>query len=93
MPATIAPTWAAGCGTSRTMRKAASATAARNRSVTMLFAMPITACATTATAAAFSPASQPASEMSPRRATPSANATMRMTLGSVKPKNAASMPP
>ena len=71
---------------------AASAIPARLPSVTMLPLMPTTACATTATAAAFSPASQPAPEMSPSCATPRANATMSMTDGSVKPSQAASMP-
>jgi hypothetical protein len=54
--------------------------------------MPATACATTATAATFRPASHPAPATSPSPPTPSANASITSALGSVNPTHAASAP-
>ena len=58
-PAAIAPTWPQADGTSSTTTAASTASVARGRSGQSDFAMPHTACATTATAAIFSPCSQP----------------------------------
>ena len=60
-PATIAPTWPSVDGTVSASTVAAAAIASRSRSGQRFFAMPHTACATTATATIFRPCSQPAS--------------------------------
>lgn len=67
------------------------ATVARSRSGASERAMPQTALATTATAATFSPWSQPASA-TPSRWRPNANATRAMAEGSVNPSQAAMAP-
>ena len=90
--ATMAPTCTSGFGTSRTTIIVAAAMLARRASGARDFAIPITACPTTATAAALSPSTQPAEERPPRAVTPKANATRSRAEGMVKPTHAATRP-
>jgi hypothetical protein len=87
----MAPIWPHTVGIASTRIAAATATLARSRSGTSERIMPSTACATTATAATFSPCSQPAPPP-PNACTPYANITIATAEGSVKPVHAASAP-
>src|SRR5437667_9796413 len=69
-PTRIAPTWPIAEGTASARIAAATAIVARARSGQRLFAIPHTACATTATATIFNPCSQGAPDRSPNRVTP-----------------------
>ena len=90
-PAAMASTCPTAVGTSMATIIAATATVARSRSGVRLVAIAITACATTATAAAFNPSIQPPASGS-IAAAPQAKATSRIAEGRVKATQAASMP-
>ncbi|MCY1535343.1 hypothetical protein D9M68_707440 [compost metagenome] len=80
-------------GTASTNSAATMATPARNRSGHSDFAMPHTACATTATATTFSPCTAPDWARSAHCVTPAAKRMSATADGSVNPSHAASAPP
>ena len=86
-PATMTATCTSALGTTRSAHAAPIAIAARNLPEARPGAMPQSAFATTATAATFSPCSQPASATS-NVARPYANSTIASAEGSVKPIHA-----
>ena len=90
--ATIAATCARAPGTSSTTTRLSTAIVARFASGVRVLAMPSTACATTATAAALSPWIHPASDTSPSAVTPHANATSNSAEGRVNAVQAATKP-
>jgi hypothetical protein len=87
--------WIAGTGTTSATAAAAAASSSRGASGVSRRAIATTACATTATAAAFSPATAPATGPACGTAAPATSTPMRpisTALGSVNPTHAATAP-
>ena len=91
-PKTITAICTHGSRTSNTIAATTMARLARGLSGQRFTPMPHTAFATTATAATFSPFSQPAPLTSPICARPMANSVSAMAEGSVKPSQATKPP-
>ena len=91
-PRTMAATWLAADGSSRTTASAATAIVARRGPAASVRAIPITAWATTATAAALRPSNHPSSPVTPMARAPRAKPSMSRAEGRVKPTHAAAIP-